>query len=100
MTSGAERSFAHKNDSPRILIRRMSAIGDTILTLPVACTLRDRFPNSRISWIVEEKSAPVVQRHPAIDELIVLPRGWFTSPSRIREARAQLRELNCDVSIE
>lgn len=87
-------------DSHRFLISRMSAIGDTILTLPVACALRDRFPNSHISWIVEEKSAPVVQNHPAIDELIVLERGWFTSPSRIREARRQLRQLDCDVSID
>lgn len=88
------------SDSPRFLISRMSAIGNTILTLPVACALRDRFPNSTISWIVEEKSAPVVRRHPAVDELIVLERGWFTSPSRIRNARRQLRQLNCDVSID
>nr|WP_236649781.1 glycosyltransferase family 9 protein [Rhodopirellula sp. SM50] len=87
-------------ESPRFLISRMSAIGDTILTLPVACALRDRFPNANISWIVEEKSAPVVRRHPAVDELIVLPRGWFTSPSRIRDARRQLRALECDVSID
>ena len=92
--------IALPNDSPRFLISRMSAIGDTILTLPVACALRDRFPKSTISWIVEEKSAPVVRRHPAIDELIVLERGWFTSPSRLRNARRQLRDLDCDVSID
>lgn len=88
------------NDSPHFLISRMSAIGDTILTLPVACALRDKYPNSKISWIVEEKSAPVVRRHPDIDELIVLPRGWFTSPSRIRQAKRELRKLCCDVSID
>ena len=33
-------------DTPRILIARMSAIGDTILTLPVACALRERFPDA------------------------------------------------------
>ncbi|MCA9136362.1 MAG: glycosyltransferase family 9 protein [Planctomycetales bacterium] len=88
------------SESPHFLISRMSAIGDTILTLPVACALRDRFPQSKISWIVEEKSAPVVRRHSAVDELIVLPRGWFTSPSRIRETRRSLRQLQCDISID
>lgn len=88
------------SDAPRFLISRMSAIGDTILTLPVACALRDRYPKSTISWIVEEKSAPVVRRHPAVDELIVLERGWFTSPSRLGNARRQLRDLQIDVAID
>ncbi|OYP38311.1 glycosyl transferase family 9 [Rhodopirellula sp. MGV] len=78
----------------------MSAIGDTILTLPVACALRDRFPDSTISWVVEEKSSPMVQRHSAVDNVIVLERGWFTSPKRLRAARTQLRELQVDVSVD
>ncbi|MCC9600535.1 glycosyltransferase family 9 protein [Stieleria sp. JC731] len=86
--------------NPHFLISRMSAIGDTILTLPVACALRDRFPESTISWVVEEKSSPMVQRHRAVDNVIVLERGWFTSPKRLRAARTQLRELNVDVSVD
>ncbi|MEO1614724.1 MAG: glycosyltransferase family 9 protein [Planctomycetota bacterium] len=97
-------SFPHELDlpsaAPKVLISRMSAIGDTILTLPVACALRDRYPEAEISWIVEEKSAPMVRRHVAVDRLIVLQRGWFTSLSGIRDARAQLRELNCDVALD
>ena len=85
---------------PRFLISRMSAIGDTILTLPVACALRDRFPQSQIAWIVEEKSSPVVRGHRAVDQLIVLERGWFTSFRGLRQARAQLRQLDCDISID
>ncbi|MEM6472618.1 MAG: hypothetical protein AAF802_23865, partial [Planctomycetota bacterium] len=56
-------SFPHELElpaAPKVLISRMSAIGDTILTLPVACAIRDRFPTAEISWIVEEKSAPMV----------------------------------------
>ena len=88
------------NDTPRFLISRMSAIGDTILTLPVACAIRDHFPNAFISWVVEEKAAPMVQSHSAIDELVVLPRGWFTSPSKLIRARRQLKRLDCDVTID
>lgn len=96
----APTEIALPDRPPRFLISRMSAIGDTILTLPVACALRDRFPTAHIAWIVEEKSSPVVRGHRAVDELIVLERGWFTSPSGLRDARAQLRALGCDVTID
>jgi lipopolysaccharide heptosyltransferase I len=87
-------------ESPRFLISRLSAIGDTILTLPVACALRERFPQAHITWVVEEKSAPVVRRHRAIDQCLVLERGWFTSPRRLRQARETLRAVDCQVAID
>ncbi|WP_044303371.1 glycosyltransferase family 9 protein [Rhodopirellula sallentina] len=87
-------------DSPRILISRMSAIGDAILTLPVACCLRDHFPDAYIGWVIEKKSAPMVRGHQDIDSVIELERGWFTSPKAIRQARATLREHRFDISID
>ena len=35
--------------SPRILIVRLSAIGDVIHGMPIACALRARFP--RATWV-------------------------------------------------
>ncbi len=87
-------------EAPRILIARMSAIGDTLLTLPVACALRRAFPNSSITWVVEQKSSPFVANHPALDETIVLPRGWFTSPARILSLRKTLRDRQFDIAID
>ena len=46
-----------ENETPRILIVRLSAIGDTVLSVPVLCALRDRFPKATIGWIVERTSA-------------------------------------------
>ena len=85
---------------PRVLVSRMSAIGDTILTTPVACRLRDALPGAFIAWVVEEKSAHFVQGHPAVDETIVLPRGWFTKPSGVAEAWRRLKPLNVDATID
>lgn len=78
----------------------MSAIGDAILTLPVACCLRDHFPNAHIGWVIEHKAAPMVRGHESIDEVIELPRGWFTSLSGIRETRRVLREQCFDITID
>lgn len=87
-------------DSPRFLISRMSAIGDTILTLPVLCAIRNRFPKAHITWIVERKSAGVVEGHSDLDELIVLDRLWFKSPSRLRQIRGRLRASQFDVTVD
>lgn len=87
-------------ENPRILIARMSAIGDTILTLPVLCALRKHFPTAQITWVVEKTSAPAVLGHEYLDEVIVLPRRWFKSLKQISQLRRQLRERKFDVSVD
>ena len=89
-----------QDSAPRILISRMSAIGDAILTLPVACALREHFPNAYLGWVVEKKAAPMVRDHRALDAVIELERGWFTSPSGIRQTRRRLREHNFEIAID
>ena len=86
--------------TPRILIARMSAIGDAILTMPVACALRAHFPGAFLGWVVEKKAAPMVREHPAVDEVIELERGWFTSLRGIRNTKAILRGYRFDTSID
>ncbi len=61
----------------RILIIRLSAIGDVIHTLPALEVLRTALPKARIGWVVEELSAPLLEGHQAIDRLYVMPkRRW------------------------
>ena len=86
--------------SSRILISRMSALGDTILTLPVACALRRHFPDAFLGWVVERRAASVLDGHDCIDEVIILDRGWFTSARGLAAARQQLRKLQFDVAID
>ena len=33
-----------------------------------------------LTWVVEERAAELLQGHEALDDLIVLPRGWLKSP--------------------
>lgn len=96
----AHADWARDPSRPRVLISRMSAIGDTILTTPVACRLRDAFPGAYLAWVVEEKSSRFIEGHPAVDETIVLPRGWFVSPKKILELRQRLRPLRFDAAID
>jgi len=43
------------NDSPKILIIRLSSLGDILHTLPAFASLRASFPKGRIDWLVGAK---------------------------------------------
>jgi lipopolysaccharide heptosyltransferase I len=62
------------NGVPRILIVRLSAIGDVVRVLPALHALRDRFPNAQIDWAVEDKAHTVIEGHPELDQCIVFSR--------------------------
>ncbi len=53
--------------SPRILITRLSHIGDCILTLPVLNTLRAYFPDAFLTWVVERPADELLWGHEALD---------------------------------
>ncbi len=85
---------------PRILIVRLSAIGDCIHGLPVLCALRDALPSAQLSWVVEGRTADLLRCHTALDAVVQLPRRWLKSPVAIWRARRQLRALRPDVAID
>lgn len=86
--------------TPRILIVRLSAIGDVVLTMPVLNALRDHFPHAFLAWAVEERAATLLRGHKALDELVVLPRRFLKSPSALWRLFRQLRTLRLDMAID
>ena len=61
MTRGVAQSASR---SPRVLITRLSAIGDCVQTLPVATALRRIYPQAHIAWalfspLLEKFTMPV-----------------------------------------
>jgi heptosyltransferase-1 len=56
LTAAAQNSAAIE----RLLIVRLSAMGDVIHTLPAAQALRDAFPNAMIGWLIEERWAELL----------------------------------------
>src|SRR5579859_3656138 len=59
-----------------VLIVRLRSIGDVVLTLPALQALHEWRPDLRIHMLVEPLSAPLVEGHPAISEIIVLRKFW------------------------
>ena len=83
----------------RILIVRLSAIGDVLHGLPVLCALRDALPHAHLAWVVEGRTAELLAGHLALDELIVVPRRWLKSPRAVFDLWRRLHG-RFDVSID
>ena len=66
----------------RILIVRLSAIGDVVRTLPALEALRRADPEAHIAWLVEDRAAAVVQGHPALDAVYVFERRKVSASLR------------------
>lgn len=97
---GPPPAAASSSAQPRILITRLSAIGDCVQTLPVAWALRERFPQAFIAWAVEGAAAPLVAAVPAIDQVIAVPKRMIASPAAAWRVRALLRPWRFDLAID
>ena len=86
--------------SPRVLITRLSAIGDCVHTLPLACAIKRACPEAFIAWVVEPAAAPLVEGHDAVDKVVVVSKRWLKSIKTIRDVRRRLRSLRCDTSLD
>ncbi len=65
----------------KVLIIKLSSIGDCVHTLPAAASLREGFEKkgvkARIDWLVEEAASSILKGNRLIDNVIVVKRGWL-----------------------
>ncbi len=59
----------------RILIIRLSAIGDMLLAIPVLRALKEHYPSANLSVLVEPYVAPVIENNPYVDEIILFDKS-------------------------
>jgi heptosyltransferase I len=58
----------------RILIVKLSAIGDVVQALPALEAIKRTFPQGEIDWVVEEAASDILEGHPLIHTLLVSRR--------------------------
>ena len=85
----------------KILLVRLRLIGDVVFTTPAVTAIRDAFPEAEITYLVEPAAAPVVQGHPGIDAVKVVPhlRGWRRIAADLALAR-ELRRTRFDLVVD
>ena len=77
----------------RILIVKLSAIGDVIHTLPALNAIRQYYPDAHITWLVEEAAADLVIGHRALDRVIVSGRKRWIAQLKTNRRRQALSEM-------
>ncbi len=84
---------------PKILILRLSAVGDVVRTLPAVLALKKYLPSSHIAWVVEEPSKSLLESQPEIDQVILLPRKkWTEGLKSVQEFWKTLKEMGRFIS--
>ena len=62
----------------RVCVVMMSAVGDTVHTLPVVTALKRAAPACHLTWVLQPGPASLVRGHPAVDEIVLFEKakGW------------------------
>ena len=103
----------------RILIVRLSSMGDVIHTLPAVAALREAFPEATIDWLIEERWAellcapgtprrgPRSDRRPLVDgihavKLVQWRRSLFTlaTAQQIATLWNDVRDMRYDIAVD
>jgi lipopolysaccharide heptosyltransferase I len=78
----------------KLLIIRLSAIGDVIHTLPIAAAIKEMAPDSQVSWVVQPAAASLLQNNPSVDRVIKFPDKKVLSQAlSINPKKAAMDEL-------
>jgi heptosyltransferase I len=93
-------------DFQRILLIKLSAVGDVVHTIPLLNKLRQRYPAARIDWLVTPAIAELLAHNPAITNVVEFQRQEWSAPWRpapyVSAARliAMLRAAEYDLVLD
>lgn len=74
MVNDTLRVYRESCEGLRILVMKLSAVGDVVLATPSLRALRNRFPKAHITAAVGHPAHELLQRSPYVDDLAVFDR--------------------------
>ena len=91
----------------KILLVKLSSLGDVVHTLPVVQDIRAALPDAQIDWAVEKSFAPLLALNPNLHRIIPCEiRRWRKSPlaaltrQQWNAFKADLRQTAYDAVID
>ena len=73
----------------RLLVLRLSALGDVIHTIPAVVALRESHPHTNVSWVVESPYRELVEIVAGVQAIPVRLKQWGRSPLASRGEMAE-----------
>jgi heptosyltransferase-1 len=105
-----------KEKQLRVLVMRLSAMGDILHALPAVTALREAHPEWRIGWAIEPQWKALLAAEGATERGLAMPlvdrvhevaaRRWARAPlspttlREVKQARRELREADYDVCVD
>ncbi len=85
----------------KILIIKLSSIGDVVHTLPALYALRNAYPSAKIDWLVEEAASNILIGHPLLNDVFTIrKRGWFRDFKGTYNVAKNIRALDYDIVLD
>jgi heptosyltransferase-1 len=91
-----ERTKVLNISSQRILVIKLSSLGDIVHTLPAVAALRQRFPLAHISWLVKSQWALILEENPDVNEVLAVDVSWLNWPKLVQGLRRRSYDLVVD----
>ena len=98
------------SEPKRLLIIRLSAIGDVVFASPLVAACKKRYPEAEIDWLAERVVRPLLTELPGLNKVILWPRQewqdlWREKRivallSAVMAFRRKLRARNYDLVID
>ena len=57
----------------KILVIKLGALGDVLRTTPILEAIKEKYPDSEITWITEPESKEILEGNPNISKILTLP---------------------------
>lgn len=94
----------------RILLIRLSAIGDIVFATPLIGAFRRAYPDAHLAWLAQDAYCDLLRGQPGLDQVIPWPYGsirrlarqgrWLALPGRLAGPAAMLRGEGFDLAVD
>ena len=95
MTHSAAENVTPDLSFKRVLVIRLSAIGDVVFASPLIDAIKRARPDAEVYWLAESTVAPLLAHHTGLKELLIWPREEWRELFR----RGRLWKLSREIMI-
>lgn len=89
-----------RNHISKILVIRLSSIGDIILTTPVLRALKRKYPDAVIHYLAMDTFKDAISGNPDVDKLILFEKRKFPGVSGICRFSRTLKDTHYDLIVD
>jgi heptosyltransferase I len=83
-----------------ILIIKFSAMGDTVLLMPVIKKIKETFPESKLIMVVTRVNIAVVEKSGLIDEVMLFEPSWVKQPFKLFAFLSRLLKKDIGIALD